>query len=630
MAQGTGTPNEIAERNAEINQRRIARGAGGPVRVTDPAALARLMEQMRARAEEQRCAEQAREQERARREGAAYVPPEQRAAAAAAAAPRQGDGGGGAEEEARVLEKRFDPAIDFYKVLGVDRAASAAEIRRAYKRQALLLHPDKLKGADAGQQAAVADRFKQARGVGEEGVAEAFDVLADERQVFVSLAKLNSGCTKTVTVERCRVAPDGAAERQAKTVHLVIRRGSQEGDRLVFEGEGEEAVDTTPGDLVVTLRAKPHAAFRRSGAKDLTTFLGALRPGDVFYAYPITTLRGARHLLYGSAFLQAAAAGGAGGVLRLTLPGQGLYDHKEPWEQPAGDLHCELRYPACRLADATIACCLRARPVYVSASAGSALPAALAAGALAAELRHQQLAAEMAAGDGWRAPPLRACCLALVAGGGASPAAAAAARVLQRCVPGLSLLTVHCGSPSMLLDCECCALEDADVLLLDQWSPPGAPSVDVVALRRELEDSGMLHLLWRRFWQGARLLAVGPACALLGRAAGIDGSAAAGNDGSGSSSSAPPILPWYVLRACGSGSDWEALQAGVAASEPGAVGVAVLAGAACTIHPASGTADLLVAPPPGALAAAAQWEAEAQGLEEAEDARGFLLAVRKC
>lgn len=43
------------------------------------------------------------------------------------------------------------------------------------------------------------------------------------------------------------------------------RRGSREGDRLVFEEEGEETVDTQPGDLVLLLRQKPHPLYRRTG-----------------------------------------------------------------------------------------------------------------------------------------------------------------------------------------------------------------------------------------------------------------------------------------------------------------------------------------------------------------------------
>lgn len=42
-------------------------------------------------------------------------------------------------------------------------------------------------------------------------------------QVYVSLEKLNSGCIKTVAVERRRVAPDGREFASTKNIHLVLR-----------------------------------------------------------------------------------------------------------------------------------------------------------------------------------------------------------------------------------------------------------------------------------------------------------------------------------------------------------------------------------------------------------------------
>ena len=42
-------------------------------------------------------------------------------------------------------------------------------------------------------------------------------------QVYVSLPKLNAGCTKTVAVERRRVRPDGTLFTSIKNVHAVIR-----------------------------------------------------------------------------------------------------------------------------------------------------------------------------------------------------------------------------------------------------------------------------------------------------------------------------------------------------------------------------------------------------------------------
>ena len=60
-------------------------------------------------------------------------------------------------------------AKDFYKVLGVDRSASAADIKKAYRQLSKELHPDKNKGKTDTEQ-----RFKE--------VNEAYEVLSDEKK----------------------------------------------------------------------------------------------------------------------------------------------------------------------------------------------------------------------------------------------------------------------------------------------------------------------------------------------------------------------------------------------------------------------------------------------------------------
>jgi DnaJ-class molecular chaperone len=57
---------------------------------------------------------------------------------------------------------------DFYDVLGVNKTASDAEIKRAYRKLALQYHPDRNKAADA------AEKFKE--------VTEAYEVLADAKK----------------------------------------------------------------------------------------------------------------------------------------------------------------------------------------------------------------------------------------------------------------------------------------------------------------------------------------------------------------------------------------------------------------------------------------------------------------
>lgn len=55
---------------------------------------------------------------------------------------------------------------DYYKILGVEKTATADEIKRAYKKVAIKYHPDRNPGDKAAE-----EKFKEA--------AEAYDVLRD-------------------------------------------------------------------------------------------------------------------------------------------------------------------------------------------------------------------------------------------------------------------------------------------------------------------------------------------------------------------------------------------------------------------------------------------------------------------
>jgi DnaJ-class molecular chaperone len=61
-------------------------------------------------------------------------------------------------------------SMDYYKILGVDKNASATDIKKAYRKLALKYHPDRNKGDKEAE-----EKFKK--------ISEAYAVLSD-KEIF--------------------------------------------------------------------------------------------------------------------------------------------------------------------------------------------------------------------------------------------------------------------------------------------------------------------------------------------------------------------------------------------------------------------------------------------------------------
>ena len=208
---------------------------------------------------------------------------------------------------------------DYYAILGVDKKADGATIKKKYRQLARELHPDKTKGDKK-----LEDRFKE--------VSEAYDILSDDkkraeydqaREMFKSGAfrqganqfsgdfsdLFNGGGDIFSQIFGVRRGPRKGADVQASITisfrdsifgkevdikpNLTVRipAGISDGGKVRVKGRGEPG-EAGPGDLYVIVNVVPHPVFSRKGENiHLTvpvTFTEAALGADI----PVPTLEG--------------------------------------------------------------------------------------------------------------------------------------------------------------------------------------------------------------------------------------------------------------------------------------------------------------------------------------------------
>jgi molecular chaperone DnaJ len=202
---------------------------------------------------------------------------------------------------------------DFYKVLGVDKKATADEIKKKYRSLARDLHPDKNQGDSA-----LEEKFK--------AVSEAYDILSDPKKraeydearslferggfraptgggnyqggdfsdifgggnpqdIFANLfggAGMRRGPRKgqdlqtesTITFKESifgttldlKLSADG----KAQNISARVPAGVNDGAKIRVKGKGAPG-EAGPGDLFILLTVKPHPIFSRKGENLLLT-----------------------------------------------------------------------------------------------------------------------------------------------------------------------------------------------------------------------------------------------------------------------------------------------------------------------------------------------------------------------
>lgn len=202
---------------------------------------------------------------------------------------------------------------DYYKILGVNKTASAAEIKKAFHKKAHEYHPDKQGGDEAkfkevneayqvlsnDQKRAQYDQFGSAGpnagfgggpgGYGGFGgfqqgnmhfdfgdlgdLGDIFETFMGggfrmrkgrDVQISVQLTFKESifGVKKKLSIPDLR---DGVDQGKNKDIEVDIPAGVESGQRLTLQGYGEQMTDGRPGNLYLNISVEKHPVFHREG-----------------------------------------------------------------------------------------------------------------------------------------------------------------------------------------------------------------------------------------------------------------------------------------------------------------------------------------------------------------------------
>ena len=113
-----------------------------------------------------------------------------------------------------------------------------------------------------------------------------------ERDVFVSLEEINTGCEKKMKISKKVFKEDGRTVNEEKVLKINVKPGWKSGTKVTFSQEGDRVPGKIPADIAFIIRDKPHPIFSREGTNIKYTYKIPLREALCGSVIQVPTLDG--------------------------------------------------------------------------------------------------------------------------------------------------------------------------------------------------------------------------------------------------------------------------------------------------------------------------------------------------
>ena len=88
---------------------------------------------------------------------------------------------------------------------------------------------------------------------------------AIQKELYLSLEELFTGCTKRMKINRKVINSMGLESREEKVLEINVKRGWKEGTKITFPNEGDSYPNRKPADIVFVVKEKRHETWKRVG-----------------------------------------------------------------------------------------------------------------------------------------------------------------------------------------------------------------------------------------------------------------------------------------------------------------------------------------------------------------------------